>query len=190
MRLGAAWVEISGHLRLWRHANVSVKRKLEVFQSVITSKVMYALNSAWLNQTSRKRLDGFQAKCLRKILNIPHAFLSRVSNATVLERSGQLAYTQQLLKAQILLFGKIAQSPDTDPPRRITFQPGSIKALTDAVPRKVGRPRNEWTRCLLRKMLPNFPSENALHMATLCQESWKAFATQFASVPEDSREWL
>ena len=34
--------------RFWSHANLTIKRKLLVFNACITSKVMYVLDSAWL----------------------------------------------------------------------------------------------------------------------------------------------
>eukprot|EP00959_Pyramimonas_sp_CCMP1952_P059992 1253339-Pyramimonas_sp.AAC.1 len=101
-RLGAAWGEFCRHSRAWKHAAISTTRKLQVFQALVTNKVMYSLNSAWLNKAERRRLDGFQARCLRRILHIPHAYISRVSNEQVLLQAGQQRYTVQLLRHQLL----------------------------------------------------------------------------------------
>ena len=105
---------------------------------------MYGLSSAWLNDAERRRLDGFQARCLRMILGIKPSFISRVSNKAVLEKARQPSYTTQLSQAQLLLFGKIAASPQCDPLRQVTFQPNCLQPATSRYVRRVGRPRHEW----------------------------------------------
>ena len=82
-RLGTAWGEFSRYCKVWKRTSIGVKKKLLIFDAMITSKVMYSLSSAWLTRADRKRLDGFQAKCIRRILHIPPAFISRVSNKCV-----------------------------------------------------------------------------------------------------------
>ena len=44
----------------------------------------YDLETTWLNAAMRRRMDGFHARCLRKILKIPAAYVSRVSDDSVL----------------------------------------------------------------------------------------------------------
>ena len=51
---------------------------------------------------------------------------------------------RQLLKHQMLLYGRVARSPDTDPLRNLTFVPGGLEPATARYIRRVGRPRNEW----------------------------------------------
>ena len=150
-KLAAAWGEFQKLRRAWHHTNLSKRRKLEVFQAVITSRALYGLEGAWLNAAERRRLDGFQAKCLRQILGIKSAFLSRVPNKVVLEKAGSHRYTSQLLKAQLLLLGRIARAPEGDPLRALTFRNSSLRLATDKYVRRVGRPRNEWAAQLLRE---------------------------------------
>ena len=40
-RLGAAWAELVEYERAWKHTAVGKNRKIEVFQALITSKVLY-----------------------------------------------------------------------------------------------------------------------------------------------------
>eukprot|EP00959_Pyramimonas_sp_CCMP1952_P181031 3785497-Pyramimonas_sp.AAC.1 len=63
-RLGMAWGVCSDFERTWKHSSITTARKLEAFQSVVTTKIMYSLNTAWLNKAERRRLDGFQARRL------------------------------------------------------------------------------------------------------------------------------
>ena len=75
-------------------------------------------------------MDGFQAQCLRRILKIPAAFYSRVSNETVLKRARATQVSKRVLQQQLLYFGKIARNEDADPLRVCTMAPGSSQVLS------------------------------------------------------------
>ena len=85
--------------RLWSHANLTCDRKLEIFNVCITTKVMYSLESLWLLEGDRARLDAFQCFCLRKIVRIAPSFISRVSNADVLHIAHQICYSLETGKS-------------------------------------------------------------------------------------------
>ena len=51
---------------------------------------------------------------------------------------------RQLLKQQLLLYGRLARSSNDDVLRQLTFIPDSVRAATGRYVRRVGRPRNEW----------------------------------------------
>ena len=95
-----------------------------VVVAVIVNRLLYGLELAWLNVAEIRRLNSFQCRCLRVILGIKPAFVSRVSNAKVRQEAGQVQLGMQLLKAQLLRFGIIAGSPESDPIRKLTFIPG------------------------------------------------------------------
>jgi hypothetical protein len=80
-KLGIAWADFSTLERLWKHTSISKDRKIEVFQATVTSRLLYGLSGAWINVAERRRIDGFQSRCLRKILRIPPAYVqgSRIS---------------------------------------------------------------------------------------------------------------
>jgi hypothetical protein len=75
-RLGIAHADFRALVRLWRHTSVNQKRKLGIFHALIVSRLLYSLASAWLNTEERRRIDGFQNRCLRTIAKIPSAYLS------------------------------------------------------------------------------------------------------------------
>jgi hypothetical protein len=143
-KLAMAWADFQRLDRLWRHTSVSRARKFLIFQATISSRALYGLSGAWLNASERRRLDGFQSKCLRKILGIPAAYFSRISNKEVLNRAQHVPYTTQLLKKQLMLYGRIGRAPDDDALRSLTFCPGSLTPATSRFVRRVGRPRHEW----------------------------------------------
>ena len=180
-RLGAAWGEFCRYRRAWKHTAIAKARKLQVFQSLVTSKVMYSLNSAWLNKAERRQLDGFQARCLRSILHIPSAYISRVPNRDVLLRANQEPYTTQLLKQQLLWFGKIGRASNSNLLRRLTFQDGCLRPATDACARAVGRPRNEWAKCLMKTIGPHFASKEAAMQSIREPAAWRKFVADYVS---------
>ena len=91
------------------------------FQSVKTSRLMYGLSSAWWNVTDQRRLDGFQARCLRRITGIKPSFVMRVSNSDVRTIANDRQYSKQLLQQQLLLYGRVARAQDSDLFRSLTF---------------------------------------------------------------------
>ena len=115
-----------------------------IFDSCVVTRVMYGLQSAWLNQAERRRIDGFHARCLRSILKIPHAYYSRVSNATVLTRAQARPLSTRLLQQHLIYFSKLARSDGRDPARACIFAEGSLEAAPLDDIRRRGRPRLEW----------------------------------------------
>ena len=68
-KLGAARAEFQKLRKLWNHSSLSKTRKLQIYQAVVVSRLLYGLSSAWLNAVETRRLNGFQARCLRCIVN-------------------------------------------------------------------------------------------------------------------------
>jgi hypothetical protein len=144
-RLGIATGEFRNLSRLWRHSRLGRARKIAIFEAVVVSALMYGLAAAWLNVADQRKLNGFQNRCLRTIWGIKPAFISRVSNATVLETTGQKPLTTLLKKQQLLLYGRVARQSDGEPMRDVTFCPGlPLRPAVDRFVRRTGRPRLAW----------------------------------------------
>ena len=137
-RLGAARAEFQTLCRVWNHAVLPKAEKIRIFEACVPSKLLYCLHTAWLNKAELRRLNAFQAKCVRKILNIPHSFVSRISNKIVLEQSGRQEISSILTYRQLVFFGKIAALPSTDVRRQCVFSwsnPSAPDCWTAAAPR-------------------------------------------------------
>ena len=150
-RIGTAWADFSKLARLWRHTNLPKSRKLQIFNAIIASRLLYSLSSAWLNVAEIRRLNGFQCRCLRAIMGIKASFISRVPNTSVLQQSAQVRFGQQLLRQQLILYGRIARATPNDPLRKLTFVPGTLQSAANRYVRRVGRPRNEWAAMLAKE---------------------------------------
>ena len=152
-RLGIAWADFRNLLQVWNHVPIPLQRREQIFNAVILPQIMYGLSSSWLCVADRRRLDGFQARCLRKLLRLAPSFVSRTSNRTVLQWAKQTQFSSHLLKQQLLLYGRVARAPDNDVLRRMTFMPGTLQPVTERFFRKLGRPRHEWASQLTKEAL-------------------------------------
>ena len=113
-RLGAATAEFETLCRVWNHAVLPKAEKSRICEARVRSKLLYCLRTAWLNKAELRRLNAFQTKCFRIIINIPHSSVSRISNKIVLEQSGRRKISSILTHRQLMLFERIAALPSTD----------------------------------------------------------------------------
>ena len=144
-RLGCAAQEFKKLKRIWNHCNISTKFKFTIFMACVVQKLLYSLESAWLNKALLHKLDGFFARCLRQILKISHSYISRVSNKYVLQQFRAPALSSILLQRQLLLFGEIARLPNEDVVRQTVFHEDGID-IKLALDKRRGRPRKIWNQ--------------------------------------------
>ena len=161
-RIGFAQADFASLTKVWRHANIHRKRKLHIFDACVVSKLTYGLLTAQLNKVERRRLDGFQARCLRRILGIPASFYSRVPNAIVLEIAGAAPLSHTVLKQQMLFMGKVARRDAHDPVRQAVFDGDGFDIKQAAGPRSRGRPRQQWGPCVHKNCLQVAGSKESL----------------------------
>ena len=147
-KIGLAASDFRTLRRIWQHCNISIRFKFIVFQACIIQKLLYSLESAWLNKALLRQLDGFYCRCLRQILKISPSFISRVSNRYVLEKFSSMSLSDLLLRRQLKLFGDVVRLPPCVL-RRTVFKDHSID-LIDHHQRRRGRPRNSWASELLK----------------------------------------
>jgi hypothetical protein len=110
-RLGMASSEFRSLDALWRHTSLGRDRKTAIFNAVVIPRLLYSLSTACLNIAEKRRLDGFQNRCLRRIWGIGPSYLSRVRNADVLQTSQQRPLSDMILEQQLIMFGKAARAP-------------------------------------------------------------------------------
>ena len=96
-----------------------------------------------LLKADRRRLDGFQCRCLRQILGIPPAFISRISNRVVYNRVECRPFSELLCQRQLLMFGKVMRSHPENPLRTASLNGNTLRPATDQHVRRVGRRRAE-----------------------------------------------
>ena len=80
----------------------------------------------------------------QKILNIPHSFMSKISNKIVLERSGRQEISSILTYRKLVLLGTIAAPPSTDVRRQCVFSVQTLRPRIAEQPQRRGRRKNSW----------------------------------------------
>jgi hypothetical protein len=163
-RIGLASSEFRLLAKVWSHAGLSRRLKLDYFQAGVVSKLQYGLCTTTLVKSQRRRLDGFYCKCIRRILGIPAAYYSRLSNSEVLKRASLVPFTSQLLYHQLLLLGRIGRSPPDNPLRKKYFH-WKYRSATSGTLRP---PHREATAGL------DFPSTRRSRAAVRQQRSYDA----------------
>ena len=88
-RLGAARAEFDTLSRVWSHAAISPRRKIQIFEACVVSKLLYGLHTAWLKSAELATSIASQARCLRKILHIPRSNHSHISKEEVLQQANR-----------------------------------------------------------------------------------------------------
>ena len=152
-KIGHATADFNQLLSVWRQTSLSVQRKFKLFESLVLSKLLYGVASAWLLKADLRRLDGFHARCLRKLLKVKAAFISRISNERVRQMAGVQPLSSRVDGQQQKLLQQVLNDPDKAILRDAAFQQGSNRPLTDRFIRRVGRPRQNWTDQVLKAAL-------------------------------------
>ena len=114
---------------------------------------LYPIEKSCLNQAERRRLDGFQNYCLRRICRVSPSYISRVSNRAVLQICQQTPLSHSLARRQMLYMGHLARRPDEDPVRSSVFEPGGLVLKSLLGKRRRGRPRQSWGPMVLKNCL-------------------------------------
>ena len=141
---GMARADFNTLRTLWAHANLSRQNKLRIFAACVLSKLLYCIFTMQLNTGERRRLDAFQAWCLRKIAGIPASFYSRVANSTVLNICGQRRLSEQVAHQQMIYMGTLERRQAEDPTRATLFEDSTLAIRNPVGRRRQGRPRHRW----------------------------------------------
>ena len=118
----------------------NTKYTIRLFPSI---SILYGLESVTLRKHDKNKLDAFHARCCRRILRISPAFVSRISNAYILQTTESIKLSHMILIRQLKFFGSLARRSNDDLLRSFIFHPDShvVKIPLD---RPRGRPRLTW----------------------------------------------
>jgi len=175
-RIGQARSEFRALCKVWNHSTLSVNRKLRVFDGLVQSKFLYGLATCCFTVAEQRRINGFQAKCVRQILGIAPSFFSRVSNAEVLRRSHMRSATELLAQQQLMQLGKVLRSPLGCALHHTSLIPGTLQPATSRYVRRRGRPHKEWITTVLPEAYRRKQSHEHLYELARDDSTWKMFA--------------
>ena len=181
------WVQPKVNSTNWRESGgilpCTPNKKIHIFQACVVSKLLYCLHTMWLNKAELRKIDGFQAKCLRSILHIPRPYISRLSNAAVLQRNHCRRLSAILKFRQLCLFQSIAVLPDDDVRRRCIFQPSSFILQNLSAPRRQGRPKQIWASEVYRMVVEIAEGFDMLGDLLRDAAQWRSKVRAFCFLP-------
>ena len=155
-RVAMARADFDTLAKTWTHSALTWKQKIRVYVSLVESKLLYSMASLTLTAAQQRKLNGFQNRCLRKIVGVPPLYISRVSNAAVLAKAQHTIATDLLLKKRLQLFGKVLRVGSLHPLKRACFIPDTLTPVTDQYVRRVGRPAKEWVKEVIQESVSLF----------------------------------
>ena len=172
-RFGMSQSGFNSLSKVWRHSRVSRGDRYRIYQACVLSKLLYGLQTTWLNKASLRKLDGFHARCVRKIAGIAPSYWSRVSNLHVLQSVGALKLSDMIREQQLNFFGKLARRSDDCPVRQLVFNHDlSMKAFD--VKRRQGQPVFEWAKELFKVVNGMFASLSDFRACIADRARWHA----------------
>ena len=145
------------------------KLRPEVLNALVTIKLVYRLAAIVLTTTDRRRLDGLQNLCLRRIWNILPCYLS----------CGNSPLAKKVLGQQLWLCGKAARAHVGSVLRVCAFCSGSLRPASDRYVRRIGRPRLEWVTQVQTAALHLTGGWATLEEAITEPEKWKKMVGKF-----------
>ena len=80
-RIGLAEAEFRKLSQVWRNSGLTPHERCKVYSTYVVSKLLYGLQTMALGGAPLKKLAGFHARCLRRILGIAPSYWSRVSTS-------------------------------------------------------------------------------------------------------------
>ena len=177
-RLGMAHSEFNKIQHVWRHTKVSKAEKYRVYVSCVVSRLLYGLQTAVLDSTAQRKLDGFHANCCRKIAGIAPSYYSRIPNTTVWELLGATRLTTMLLEQQLGFFGKLARRPTGCPVRRLVFE-SDLSRKVPSFDRRRGRPNLEWCSIMHNFAGEMFESVRDFRACVVDAAAWRTHVRQY-----------
>ena len=142
----------------WNKTSCNLKWKMLVYNAVITTKILYGLESLEPTDSTGRLLDTFQLKGLRKILKLHTTFINRANtNEFVFQKANEAVgstsvgpnrkikpLTEILASKRLKLLGHVLRRERRHPLHQATFASNRAMPRTPNI-RRVGRPRKCWT---------------------------------------------
>ena len=153
-RIGEARTVFQSLKRVWKHAGLSTKKKLQIYKSCVVSKLLYNMSTLWLTETQLNSIDAFHYKCLRSIANIPTTWgamqigVARTSNEAVRAKLNETLLSDEVRLHQLKLLGHILRRPQDHPARIVSFD-RFLEPQMWGGPFRSGRRRHKWTEEVL-----------------------------------------
>ena len=110
-RIAACMATLTRLNNFWNNNNCPNKFKIQVFDAVIRSKLVYGAESLKVTECMLSRLNAVQIKGLRKILNLEHSYIKRANtNKSIIEKANIFKNPKRLPEKNIMLFSEYVKN--------------------------------------------------------------------------------
>ena len=168
VRIGKAGAAFRDMNKVWSNENISLKTKNKLYESIITSILMYGSES-WKGLIEiEERVRRFESGCLRKILHV--RWFDHVSEDEIRRRSGKRSVIERIKENRWKWYGHVLRMPENRLPKP------SIQWNTEGRSRK-RRPKDTRRRTIQREMrLNNLREEDVTSLAE-DRSAWRSSVT-------------
>ena len=152
--------------------------KIQVADAVLRSKLLYGIESAQLNEPEQRRLEVFQLKVLRKMLQMKTTYVNRLNtNEKVFQAANEqkkaelskktvVPFKQAYKKSRLQLLSQVILDKESQLHKIIFATPTNNTtqnnlATQEYLNRKVGRPKNRWLDYALADMWEEVQEKHA-----------------------------
>lgn len=142
-RLAHALSEFNKLHVFWNHANLTKDWKLRVFKATFYPMILYALHHTFLSIKSRRTLDAWQARQLRRVLGIKAAYYSRTANTLVIKQAKTHLLSDIVDTRQKQYLGHILRAENNNTITTVCIDRSyNYRTLSSA--KREGHPRSHW----------------------------------------------
>ena len=140
-RLMQASIVLGKLQRIWKDDDISLKTKLRLLNALVYPVLLYGSEIWTIKKADRKKIEAFELRCYRKILNIK--WQDKIKNEDVIARISRASFhptkniTSRINEAQLSWFGHVSRMKSHRNPNRIMLETVSGK-------NRIGRPRKRW----------------------------------------------
>ena len=166
IRIGKAGAAFRDMNKVWSNENISLKTKIKLYDSIITSILLYGSESWKGLKEIEERVRRFESGCLRKIMHI--RWFDHVSEAEIRSRSGLRSVIERIKENRWKWYGHVLRMPESRLPKQ------SIQWNAEGSRRR-GRPKDTWRRTIQREMrLNNLREEDVASLAE-DRSAWRSW---------------
>ena len=148
--LGIAAKEFYKCKDVWDNQKLDQGWRLHIYEVKVASTLIYGMDTLTLSEAQLARLDYFNARCLRRIMAIPAAYISRVSNLTVFNRAARATNKKKYIpigdkirNRQYLLLGHIIRNESSSDHAKLSAIDENGRRVS-IFNKRIGRPRSKW----------------------------------------------
>ena len=128
---------------IWRAGKLSLQTKLRLFKSNVLTTLLYGAESWKMTKTIGKKLEVFQRRCLRRIVDV--RWPNTISNEDLYSMTATRPITEEIRRRRWRWIGHVLRLPPTATARvALRWTPDGRRGR--------GRPKETWRRTVEAEM--------------------------------------